>query len=106
MRERSLERKTLGGSFVRTIGITMPCRTGFDLRLAVKFAQCVRKFRSTVQVRKEEILADGKNVLELLVLAAVWRSKLEIVAAGDDAVQTIEGIKELFLDQENINVRC
>ena len=96
--------ETLSEPLVRTIDVTMPSRLGFQLRVAAQFAQCMRKFRSAVQVRKGKILADGKNIWELLILAAAWKSRLEIEVVGDDAVQAIESIKAFFLNQENISI--
>ena len=95
--------ETLSEPVARKIDIIMPGRLGFQLRLAVQFAQYVRKFRSAIKVRNGKILANGKSIFGLLILAAPWKSKLEIDAAGEDAVQAIEGIKEFF-DQENVSV--
>jgi phosphotransferase system HPr (HPr) family protein len=95
--------ETLGEPYVKTIEVNMPNRMGFQLRMAVRFVQGMQKFRSTIQVRKGEILADGKNILELLTLEAGWHSKLEIEVVGDDAGQTIESIKEFFLNKKNTN---
>lgn len=81
---------------IRTIEITMPAQLGFHLRVVARFVTCVRQFRSAIRVRKGKVTADGKNVLGLLLLAAAWKSKLHIEAEGDDAEQTITGIKSFF----------
>ena len=52
---------------------------------------------------KRESIRRWKSILGLLILGAAWKSKLEIEAVGDDAVQAIESIKEFFL-KENISV--
>ena len=90
----------LGEPLVRTINITMPGQLGFHLRVVAQFVKCMRKFRSSIRVRKGKLLADGKSILGVLILGAAWKSKLEIEAVGDDAVQAIEGIKEFFLSQK------
>ena len=95
--------ETLSEPLVRRIDIIMPGRPGFQLRLAVQFAQYVRKFRSAIKVRNGKILANGKCIFGLLILAAAWKSKLEIDAVGDDAVQAINGIKEFF-DRECVSI--
>ncbi len=95
--------ETLSPSLIRTIEITMPGRLGFHLRVVARFVKCVQGFRSTIRIRKGKILADGKSILGLIVLGAAWNSKLEIEAVGDDAIQAIEGIKDFFLNQENIS---
>ncbi len=87
----------------RTINISMPGKLGFHLRVVGQFVKCVRVFRSRISIRKGKVVADGKSVLGLLVLGAVWKSKLEIEAVGDDAVETIQSVKDFFLEQENLN---
>ena len=81
---------------IRTIEMIMPSQLGFHLRVAARFVQCARQFRSIIRVRKGKVAADGKNILGLLLLAAAWKSKLHIEAEGDDAEQAIEGIKAFF----------
>ncbi len=88
--------ETLSEPLVRTIDITMPDRLGFHLRVAAGFVKCVRGFHSSICIRKGKVLADGKSILGLLILGAAWKSKLEIEAVGDDAVQVIESIKDFF----------
>ena len=95
--------ETLSDPLVQKIDIVMPGRLGFQLRLAVQFAQYVLKFRSAIKVRNGKILANGKRLFGLLILAATWKSKLEIDAVGDDAVQAINGIKEYF-NRESVSI--
>ncbi len=90
----------------KKIEIEIPHQPGFQLRLASQFSQCMQRFSSNIQVRKGEVLADGKNIIDLLVLEAGWKSKLEIVAVGDDAVQAIESAKDFFSKQENTSSQC
>ncbi len=96
---------TLSEPLVRTINITMPGRLGFHLRVVAQFVKCVREFRSRIRIRKGKVRADGKSILGLLILGSAWKSKLEIEAVGDDAVQAIESIKEFFL-KEKISDSC
>ncbi len=53
----------------RTV-VTLPNKLGFHLRLAARFVQCVKTFRSNISIRKGRMLADGKSILELLILGA------------------------------------
>ena len=71
-------------------------RPGFRLQLAVRFAECAREFHSAIYVRKGRVSANGKNVLELLILEAAWKSRLQIEAVGEDAAQAIEAIGDFF----------
>ena len=92
------------GLSVQTIEIMMPTHVGFHLRVVAGFVVFVRQYRSTIQVCKGKLKADGKNVLGLLLLAAAWKSKLQITATGDDAEQTIAGIKRFFQTEKNLPI--
>ncbi len=93
---------TLSEPLIQTIDITMPARFGFHLRVVTRFVECVRDFHCNIRIRKGKLTANGKSILGLLILGAAWKSKLEIEAVGDDAAQAIEGIREFFLNHENI----
>ncbi len=80
----------------------MPTKLGFHLRVVARFVMCVQDFRSSIRIRKGNRVADGKSVVGLLILGAAWKSRLEIEAVGDDAVQTIESIKKFFLNQKDL----
>jgi phosphocarrier protein len=88
--------KTSSEPLVQRIEVVMSRRPGFQLQLAARFAECAQEFRSAIHVRRGRILANGKNVLELLILEAVWRSRLQIEAVGEDAAQAIEAIGDFF----------
>ncbi len=88
--------ETLSEPLVRTIDIAMPSKLGFHLRVVARFVKRMREFHSSIRIRKGKALADGKSILELLILGAAWKSKLEIEAVGDDAVQAIESVKKFF----------
>lgn len=83
-------------STIRSTEITMPCYLGFHLRVVARFVTHVRQFHSTIRVRKGKLVADGKNILGLLLLAVAWKSKLFVEAEGDDAEKTIQGIESFF----------
>ena len=74
----------------------MPTHLGFHLRVVARFVRRVRQFRSVIRVRKGKIIADGKNILGLMLLAVAWKSKLHIEAEGDDAEKAIKSIKSFF----------
>jgi phosphotransferase system HPr (HPr) family protein len=81
---------------VRTIEITLPCHLGFHLRVVGRFVTHAKRFSSAIRVRKGKVIANGKNIMGLLLLAAAWRSKLYIEAEGDDAEKAIACIKGFF----------
>ena len=91
------------GMVVEKMEMLMPCPRGLHLRAAARFVGCIQKFHSRIQVKKGDVFANAKSILDLLCLGATWRSKLEIEAIGDDAVQALESIKEFF-NKENVNI--
>ena len=95
--------QTMSAEVVKKMDMLMPCRRGLHLRVAARFVACIQKFRSRIQLKNGEVLANAKSILDLICLGATWRSKLEIEAVGDDAAQALESIKEFF-NKENVNV--
>lgn len=86
---------------VQVAEIQMPCRLGLHARVASRFLQFVRQFRSSVRIIKGELVADGKSILGLLVLGAGWKTKLRFEVQGEDAEYAIQAIEGYFLTTEN-----
>ena len=91
------------GMAVEKMEMFVPCRRGLHLRAAARFVGCVQKFSSSIQVRKGDVIANAKSILDLLCLGAAWRSRLQVEAVGDDAAQALESIKEFF-SEKNVTV--
>ena len=65
---------------------------GFHARPAMQFADVANQFTSDVKVVKggeEPGEADGKSVMQLIILAAVEGTPMRIEADGDDAEQAV-----------------
>ena len=60
-------------------------RYGLHARPATDFAQAAAGFAADIRVRSDEGDADGKSVMELMMLAATHGSEIELVCTGDDA---------------------
>lgn len=60
-------------------------RYGLHARPATDFAQAAAGFQSEILVRNEDGQADGKSVMELMMLAATQGSEIEISCSGPDA---------------------
>lgn len=95
------EEKNSKKPLIRTIEITMPCHLGFHLRVISRFIVHAKRFQAKIRVRKGKIVADGKNIIGLLLLAAAWKSKLYIEAEGNDAEEAIARIKSFFQTEES-----
>jgi phosphocarrier protein len=59
-------------------------RVGLHARPAAVFVQTARKFKSRIQLYKDEKFADAKNILQVLALGVDCGDEIEIVAEGED----------------------
>ena len=78
---------------------------GLHARPADLFARMASRFESTVEVVKDGTRADGKSILDILMLAAEQGTLLLIVARGADARQAVDalaGIVEKTMYPEEI----
>ena len=74
-------------------------KLGLHARPAMQFVDVANQFASDIKVIKggeEPGEADGKSVMQMIILAATEGTPLRIEAAGDDAEQAIAKLVELF----------
>jgi len=70
-------------------------RYGLHARPATDFAQAAGGFQANILVRHEEEEADGKSVMELMMLAATQGAEIEIMCKGPDAKNALEHLADL-----------
>ena len=74
-------------------------RLGLHARPAMQFVDLANQFQSNVKVVKggeEPGEADGKSVMEMIILAAVEGTPLRIETDGEDAAAALDGLAGLF----------
>ena len=74
-------------------------KLGLHARPAMQFVDVANQFTSTITVHKggeEPCDADGKSVMQMIILAATEGTPLRIEADGEDAPQAVEKLAELF----------
>jgi phosphocarrier protein HPr len=74
---------------------------GLHARPAIQFAQLANQFASRVTVLtggEEPAEADGKSVVQMIMLAATQGTPLRIEADGDDAEAAVAKLSELVED--------
>lgn len=76
--------------------ITVSNRLGMHARPASLFVQTACRFRSEIQVIKDKQVIDGKSILGLLMLAAGQGTALTVAARGEDAVEALNALEQLF----------
>jgi phosphocarrier protein HPr len=72
---------------------------GLHARPAMQFVDLANTFASNVTVKKpgvDPVEADGKSVMQMIVLEATQGTPLRIEAEGEDAEQAVAKLAELF----------
>jgi phosphocarrier protein HPr len=72
---------------------------GFHLRAAAKFVSVCSRFKCSILVKNRHQQADGKSVMSLLTLAAVFGTELTITFDGEDAWDARAAVNNLLLNK-------
>jgi phosphocarrier protein len=73
-------------------------KLGLHARPAMQFVDVANQFQSNIMVHKggeEPADADGKSVMQMIILAAVEGTPLKIDAEGEDADQAVATLADL-----------
>lgn len=62
---------------------------GLHMRPAMTFARIATRYRATVTVRKLDRTANGKSLIQLMTLAAMPGTELDLEVVGDDAAMAL-----------------
>jgi len=74
-------------------------KLGLHARPAMQFVDVANQFKSDIKVLKfgeEPGEADGKSVMQMIILAATEGTPLRIEAEGEDADSAVAKLAELF----------
>jgi phosphocarrier protein HPr len=77
-------------------------KLGLHARPAMQFVDIANQFQSEVQVHKggdEPCDADGKSVMQMIILAAVEGTPMKIEAEGEDAQAAVDKLAALIEDK-------
>jgi phosphocarrier protein len=69
---------------------------GIHARPAARLAKAAAQFEARVTVRKDDLVADCKSILELMTLAAEHQEQVEVAVSGVDADAAMAAIADLF----------
>ncbi len=72
---------------------------GLHMRPADMFVQCASRFESEVTLIKDNQRINGKSIFDLITLAAVKGTELEIETVGSDAELALEELVKLVESQ-------
>ena len=79
--------------------IVVTNKLGLHARPAMQFVDVANSFKSDITVHKfgeEPGEADGKSVMQMIILAATEGTKMRIDANGEDADEAVKKLAELF----------
>lgn len=77
-------------------------KLGLHARPAMQFVDLASQFKSAVRVDamgEEPAQADGKSVMQMIILAAVEGTPMRITADGEDAEAAVERLVKLVNDK-------
>jgi phosphocarrier protein len=85
--------------------IVVSNKLGLHARPAMQFVDLANQFKSQIMVNKPAIdgeeagEADGKSVMQMIILAATEGTPLKITAEGEDAETAVVKLAKLFEDK-------
>ena len=76
--------------------IILKNETGIHARPAAQIVQILSNFSCDVSFQKGEEMADGRSIMELMMLAVASGDKINVTFEGEDADKATEAIKNLI----------
>ena len=75
-------------------------KQGLHARPAAMFVETANKFISKVTIIKDDIVVDGKSILNILTLGVECKDEIIIEVEGEDAEEAIESLKRVILKED------
>lgn len=71
-------------------------KKGIHARPASKLVKIAKQYQADITLRHNDIEADAKSIMSILMLAATCGSKVNIIADGKDAKAALSAISSLI----------
>ena len=68
---------------------------GLHARAAAKFVKLANEFEAEIQVSRGELMASGRSIMGLMMLAAAPGCDIEVTTSGPDAERALAAILQL-----------
>lgn len=65
-------------------------KNGFDASQAALFVQTASKFKSSITLKLDNKVANAKSIMGMISLGLVDKSKVFIIAQGEDEVEAVD----------------
>ncbi len=69
---------------------------GIHARPASLIAQTASRFKADIRLEKEGVSANAASIMNVMMLAAAYKSTVVIKASGPEEKQAVEALVELF----------
>ena len=76
--------------------VTVKLENGLHLVPCSRLVRLSSSFACDVRIRKGNVNADGKNIFDLMCLAAAHGERLELETSGDGAESALRQLVQLF----------
>jgi phosphocarrier protein HPr len=73
---------------------------GMHIRPANDLVQITAQFQSHIQFERDDETADGKSVMEIIMLGAEQGDEIEVMVEGEDEQAAIDAVTVFFNSQE------
>jgi len=81
--------------------IVVENKLGLHARPCAMLVKTASKYRSDLLIKKDNIEVNGKSIMGVMMLAAEYKSELELIANGVDEEFMIDEISDLFKTKFN-----
>lgn len=71
-------------------------RLGLHARPSALLVKLANKFRSEFHIKKDDMIVNGKSIMGVMMLAAEFKSEIELIADGVDEEYLLEEVVNLF----------
>lgn len=76
--------------------VVVQWRAGLHARCAAEIVKIANKFQSNITLKKDDNEADAKSIINILTLEASYKTALTIITDGQDEIEAIKAISEIF----------
>lgn len=76
--------------------VVVPWPEGLHLRPAAVLVRTAQRYRSTIQLRCEDRIANLRSILSIMALCATMGAGLDLEISGDDELDASTAIEHLF----------
>lgn len=74
-------------------------KLGLHARASAKLVKLAGRFASQIELEKGEKRINAKSIMGVMMLAASQGTQLTLIAIGEDEIEAVEAIMELFANK-------